>query len=817
VSVILRPRRFGSVLTDLRYAVRLFRRHPALVGTTAIGLSLAIGVATAVFGVVNAAAFRPYDMDDPATVVKVQQLIEDGMSTTWPYSAFRELQDHATLATVEASLQEGVEFSLSRDDERGQARSVAVVSSGYLPMLGGRALIGRTLGPSDDQAGAPPVAVLNHVFWTRRLNADPSIVGRTVWLSGSPVTIVGVLKPRFSGPVDNPPALWLPFAAYDDVYKGHRPIDRASTMGVQVIARTSAVATRASAEAQLSAAAIALPRMGSSDGDTQTHKVTGVALEGAASRIDGPDAVDNYIVFVIVFVILGLVLALACANVANMLLAGASTRAREIGVRLAMGATRGRIVRQLVSESMLIGAASGALGFLIALWIVPVLAALTGLPDTYDLRPDWAVGIFATAVGILSGIGAGLAPARHGAAGDVSGVLKGQSLQSGSSPKASRTRRWFVGFQAASSMLLLVVAALFTRAALHITHVDLGFDAAKLVSVSVRYPDTGFDDNAARAYWQNAAERVGALPGVERTSLALYPPFGGAVEVTELKRRGRAYSIYTNHTDSAYFETAGFRIVRGRGFSDEESTGNAPVALVSENLVRDFLGDKDPIGAPLSDVVQSAKGVTIIGVVADAVTARVRGDGNGTIYRPIDPRALIAARLMVRTNRPQSAAHSIEMAMASIDPRMRATSSIVSTDVDRFLNEPRILATLSTALAALALVLAVVGLYGVTAFIVSQRSQEMSVRMAIGASSGDVVRLLVRDSMRPVATGLVIGLVLALLGSRVLSAALSGLSPYDPLAITAAIGVLAASAMLAVVLPARRAAHADPASVLRQQ
>ena len=805
----------GAWLLDVRHGLRLFGKHPAVIGATVGGLALSIAVGTTVFTILNATVLRPYGMDDPASVVRVQMLIKQGMSNEWPYHAFADMRERAHQSRVEASAQERAPFSMTAGETGARDDSVLIVSGGYLQALGGRAVLGRTLRPSDDEAGAAPVVVLNHRFWAARLNRDAGIVGKTVWLSGTPVTVVGVIDQTFTGPVDQPPAFWAPFGSYGAIYRD-RPINRTSTLSVRVVARVGEHVERDVAERELSVVAAALPDVGIRTESDGMLPVIGVRLDGASSPMDGPDSAAMLLVVGAILLIVGVILALACANVANLLLAGASARTREIGIRLALGASRGRILRQLLGESVLIGLLAGGAGLLLSLWLVPIVVSAVGPPESHDVRPDGAVYLFTAVIAILSGAGAGLAPARHGSRGDLVAVLKSQSAQASGPPAASRLRRSFIGFQAAASILLLVTAALFLRGALYMTRLELGFDADRLATVTPSFPSSELRPEMADAYWRSALEQVRGLPTVEQASLARYPPFGGTTSVTNLDRDGGIYRIYENRTDAEYFATAGFRLLRGRGYRADEVRANAPVAVVSESIVRDFLGGAEPIGATLSAVAEPLSSITIVGVVADAVTARIRGDGNGTIYRPLSSMDLRDARLVVRSAQPSAIVRDVERTLLGIDPRVRLVTNVMSHDVDRYMNEPRVLAGMSAAVASLALVLAVLGLYGVTTFVVNQRTWELHVRQAIGASTGDIVRLLVRQSLTPVLIGLVAGLMVALAAVRVLTPALSGISPYDPAAILGAVGVLVGTALPAVVSPALRAARTDAAAVLRQ-
>jgi predicted permease len=802
----------GHYLQDLRGAARLFRRRPGIIGGTAAGLALAIAVCTTVFTIVDTSLLRQYGMDNPHTVVRVQRLFDRGLATQWPYDVFAQLRAQARLARVEASSSDSVSFSWTPDGEGVHEGDLLAVSGGYLQMLGARAAHGRILLPADDLAGAAGVVVLNHAFWKARFGADASIVGRTAWLSGRPWTIAGVLEPGFTGPEDTPPAIWAPLRSYQAAAYGE-PEDRSSAILVDVIARVLEDRKRAPAQAELSAIAAALPDR-ADVGAGRTARTTGVGLQNASSPLDSTASTDAVLIISLIFLFVGLVLALACANVANLLLAGAARRAKEIGIRFAMGASRSRIVRQLLTESLLIGVAAGLLGVALTFWTLPIVTAAVGMPATYDLRLDVRVLLFATAIALAAGAGAGLAPARHGARRDLAAILKSDGAQSGTPRSAARLRRWFIGFQAAASIVLLVTAALFTRAAAQIATMDLGVEAERLVAASPRF-GRGFPDAAIEAYWRAALERTRAIPSVENASLVLYAPFGDAVGLTNLDVNGARYRLLDNRTDAAYFDTAGVRLVRGRGYSEDEVAASAPVAVVSENVVRDFFGDRDPIGASLGHVFRDLTGVTVVGVVREGAASRIRGAG-GTVYRPLDPVAARAARLLIRGPQPAGILRDVQRTLTAVDSRVRPDVHLVKDDLERHAREPRVLAGVSMTVAAIALGLAVLGMHGVTAFVVGERTREISVRMAIGGSAASVVGLLIRQSVRPILIGGAIGMAIALGVSRLIAPGLSGTSPYDPLALASAVLVLVATSLAAVLAPARRAAKADPALVLRE-
>jgi len=481
-----------------------------------------------------------------------------------------------------------------------------------------------------------------------------------------------------------------------------------------------------------------------------------------------------------------------------------------------LGSTTGRLVRQMVSESLLLGLMAGGLGLLFAIWFVPILGAIIEMPPEFNAAPDGRVLLFAVAVAIVCGLGAVISPARYGARGDVLSALKSQHGWSGRAAVPSRLRTSFVAFQAAVSMLLLVVAALLARTAILMTRADIGFDADRMLAVSLSAPRAGFDE---AAYAQTALLAVRDLPSVERASLSQYQPFGSSVEHDRFTHGGRSYTLYVNRTDADYFATTGLRILRGRSFTAEEVAREAPVALISDSVARSFFQGVDPIGQSVSSLPGEGDRpapATIIGVVADAIVARLRSQSNGTIYRPIRQKRPNPPSVIIRTANPGVAARAVEDALRRIDPRVRPTTSVVRDHLAEYLGQKRMLAWLAGPTAVLALVLAALGVYGVTAFVVSQRTQEVSVRMAMGASSADVLRLLIKEGLRPVIAGLAVGLAGALVVSRMFARELPGISPHDPLAIGVATTTLLAGALVAVLVPARRVAKTDPASVLRE-
>jgi predicted permease len=809
---LCRPsRNRGQMLRDMRFGLRLFRKHPAAVGITTAGLALAIGAVTSVYSVLNAVMLRPYKMDDPWSVVSVPRPGHGPRFTWWSYADFLDLAREARLSEVVASQTDFARFGTTPDEPGTWRLRIMFVSGSYLQTLGGRAAIGRSLDRSDDRPGAPAVVVASHYFWRTKLNGDPSVIGRTVWLNGSPVVVIGILPDTFTGPVEVPPSLWAPLASFDDVYPVPELGPGSKTL-VEVSARLRPGVSLPAAESELNAIAARQPAQGATAAQEAAQRFR---LYSAASPSAGAEAAESYLAVFSILGTIGLVLALACANAANLMLAGAVTRVREIGVRLALGATRRRLIGQLLSESVLLGLICGGLGLLFAWWFVPILAWGLSLPPDVDVAPDGRVLMFALAVTIICGLAAGISPARYGANGDVLSALRAQGRPGWPAGRSSPLRTSFVGFQAAVSLVLLVAAALLTRTALSVTQAGLGFDADRLLAVSAAVPRSNFDQ---AAYFQSALESLRSVPTVERVSLSHYQPFGPSVERDKMTIGGRSYELYNSRVDHTYFATMGLRILRGRGFTPDEVAGGAAVALVSESVVRDFLGGVDPIGRSISSIPAergSQPPATIIGVVGDALLGRLRSERHGMIYWPLSQKPPNPPVIIVRTQNPAAIAHAVETALGKMNSRVRPTTSVVDERIGQYFGEKRMLAVLAAVAAGLALTLAVLGVYGVTAFVVSQRTHEVGVRIAIGASRGDILRLLVRRGLRPVVVGLTAGLVVALLSSQLIASLLAGVGPRDPVAIGLAVALLLGGAVLAVIVPARRAARTDPANILR--
>jgi predicted permease len=845
---------------DILFAIRLLRRHPALFGITVAGLAVAIGITTAALSVAKSVAFAGYGASASESVHRVVLTSGTFKKITgnspfrgqWTFDDYSRLGELSSTMTLVGWASDGAEYRGSSNDGAPQDVRYLAVSGNYFTVLGMRASAGRLLSPADDTPGSSSV-VVSQGFWKNRLGADPAIVGRTIWLGNRSYTIVGVVDRKHTTPsmFGRPPALWMSLAAHRDAWSGRTSagIDdlrvrlaarrgdtgseaiaqdrydaieaelvappRAWNPAVEVLGRLNTGITRAQAEAEIGALALSLAN---ATGVTRRPIVHLEAID--QNRTDAKTAAA------ILLIIVGLVLFVACANVTNVLLASAASRRREIGTRLAIGASRGRILRQLLTESVLLGSISSFVGLGIAMAVLPSFAALIQVPPAFDVSPD--LGIYASlgAMTVVVGILAGLAPARYGQGQDLTTALKVDQAGAPLPLPKARLRSLLIATQAAVSAVLLVLAGLLARSLIETSRLAVDYDVNPFMTLNVGNPTTGSAWGSARrdAYWTGFLEQVRQIPGVASAALAVAPPFSGT---TTAPQRINDRILDRNEVSPDYFHTVGISLVRGRTFTPEEVRTEAPVAIISASLAREVWGSENPLGASLDRVwgpataddaklpglYRKPKDARVIGVVGN-VTARLGRQPFPAVYLPISQTSV--PRLVVRAQRePGPLVQPLRDVLQSFDPRLQPTAIFARDELRRQLEVPQTLAVLSLAVGLVALGLAVIGLFGVTAFVVEQRTHELSVRRALGAGHLELMTMLLRESLRPVFVGLLCGLFVSVAGGRVLQSLLYGVSPRDPVAFVGAVGVLVVAASAAVLVPARRAARINPAQLLK--
>jgi predicted permease len=814
---ISHARPLDGVARDLMFGARVYRRQWGVVAVTVVSLGLAIGVCTAVFSGVYAFFLRPLGVASPDRAVHLWRTHENGASAYWSYAEYLATRQQTRSVVLEPIIEAHV---ATGDNSPGSTdiswARIGLITGTFFATFGGEAKAGRLIGPHDDILGAPLVGVVNYYFWNRWLGGDPGIVGRTVRLGKVPVRIVGVASRWFTGPEWQDRDFWLPLMASSTAWPKYGPLHASSTAQVKVVGQIAEDRTLDQARAEVSAV---LRSVAAAGAPTTLKPATGV--DTAA-----PPGPEGGFIPGVALAAIALVLMLASLNVANLLLASGAGRRREMAVRLAMGATRRRLARQLLTESLALAVLAGVAGLVFAMWLTVPLARLVGLGTESEVTaPDTTVYLFLTAASLVAGLVAGFAPARTGARGDLLSPVRGDGTPGIASPPTRRLRAVFVGVQAAASMVLLVLAALLTRALVHTGTVDLGFPADRLLSVTLGTP-RNMDAPTLASIRAAVVERLKALPGVEAAALVHAPPLeASAHSKSRFTRGGRPYLVTENMGSADYLAAAGLRMIRGRSFTSEEISATPPaesvrtrppVAVISETLVRDYWGESDPIGTSLDRVDPKLAGTYVIGVVADAITYRLEEPRTPAIYYPLSPMAGYATIVVRVQEKPEAFVEHVRSAGKAVDSRVSASAWLATRSIDRAQRQAAMLATLGGLGGGLALALAVLGVFSVTAFVVGQRTREIGLRMAVGASASRIVRLLLREGLRPVVVGLIVGLIAAIAGSRVLAAALFGLSPYDPLALTAAVAVLLTAGVAAILIPARRASRVDPAKTLRE-
>jgi putative ABC transport system permease protein len=806
------------MIGDLRLAIRSLRRRPLLFLVAASALALGIGASTAVFSVVDAVLLRPLPFAQAERLFLLWQSIPEAhapfVEVTYPF--YREIgartRSFAGLAAMPVS---NSGFTIGGGEPlRVDGR---IVSGTFFDVLGARAALGRTFGPDEDKVGMSRVIVISDGLWRRGFGGDPAVVGRTLDVDGTPMTVIGVMPPAFRYP--SGADLWTPLVPVIP-----EVVEKPNVAWAIVIARLAPGVSAAQARAELDDLTAAQLKIYAPTSPPVKSVLRPLAREWfGASRPA-------------LLILLGavlLVLLLACANVAALLLARAAARQREIAVRLALGASRGRLARELLAEAALIAAVGGAAGTLLATWGVRGLIGLVpaAVPRLQDTAIDLRVLAFALALTATAALAAGLVPALLASRTSLAEVLADGARTADSSARQARARAVLVAAEAAIALVLLAGAGLLTRTFENLRHLDLGFDPERVLAAEIHGPRGKYEGaEARRQLYRTLVERVEALPGVRSAAAVSIRPLWGPdgdnwryrLEGQSEAEAERNPSLNLEIATPGFFRTMAMPIRRGRVFGEQDTAGVAPVVVISETLARRCWPGQDPIGrrlqVPMPSPPYAPTWMTVVGVVGEARYRElelVRNDFYMS-YLQADPGL---RHLVVRTDGdPMVAVAGVRAAVASID-RELVLSDVTSMTalVATARGGARFAMQLLAAFALTALLLAALGIYGVLAFVVGRRTREVGVRMALGARAADVLVLVMRQGMAPVAAGLAVGLACALALGRAASALLFGVPPHDPVTLGAAATVLATTALLACALPARRAARIDPAQALRDE
>jgi predicted permease len=807
---------------DLRYAARTLARTPAFSVVAVLSLALGIGANTALFSLMDVMLLRALPVKNPQELVEFVRVHPDGaMMTNLPYPVFEYFRrDHSVLADVFAISPASPVLRAGGISERAAAHEV---SGSFFPSLGVQALMGRTITPDDDRVGpANRVAVIGYAFWSRQFGRDPSALGADVRLSGERFTVVGIMPPEFFG-LDRGrvPDLWVPLAVDPD------------PGGAWVLGRlrpgVSVERARAQLEPLFQQALESLrddlklwPERGRTAFLAQRLLVNR-ATEGASgvrwAYWEGSSPLK------ILIGLTGLVLLIACANLANLLMARSAARSREIGIRLALGAGRWRLVRQLMTENLLLSLAGGALGLLVAGWGHRLLLGYLvrdPLSVALDFRLDYRLLGFGLALSVATGLLFGLMPAIRVTRADVSGAIHTAGRQRG--PLHLPLAKGLLVVQIALSMVLLIGAGLAARSLRYLGAADLGLAHENLLLMDIH--PAASTPQARQRFWMELTRRISGLPGVQSVALAGDAVFGNGgwnqdVWIDRPGEPAQDAKVSMNLVSPGFFATAGIPILTGREFGERDRENAPLVALVNRTFARRFFGNENPLGKRFGDRGQaSSDRYEIVGVVGDAKYGSVREQTQPMVFHPLwqePPRASLVVH--VRTmSEPTALAPSLRREILAIDgdaliSEVRTMPQVIRSQ----LRQDRMFATLASFFALLALALGAIGIYGIVAYRVAHRTAEIGVRMALGAQKSDVLWLIMRETLALLAAGAAIGVPAALAAARLIKSLLFGLEPSDPLTITCATAVLFAAGALAGFLPARRAASIEPTLALRSE
>jgi putative ABC transport system permease protein len=807
---------------DIRYGIRMLLKAPSVSIVATIALALGIGANTAIFSVVNAVLLRPLPFVQSENLVNVWEIDttrgSSRGSASYPNFADWRDQNHVF---EHMSTYHGNDFILTGRGEPARLQG-AVVNADLFPLLGVSPVLGRGFLPDEDKPGEHGrVVVLSQDLFQKRFNSDPNVIGQSLVLDGKNYSIVGVMPRAFQFPIQNEPVEFWTTVAVDR--EGADPItNERGAHYMNVIARLKPGVTKEQAQAEMTAIS---GRLEKQYPDSDLHKSTNV--EPMLQALVG----DIRPALLILLGAVGCVLLIACANVANLLLARAMSRHKEMAIRAALGASRSRVIRQLLTESVLLSLAGGALGLFLAVWWSDLLVALgkENIPRALQVGLDWRVLAFTFVVSVFTGILFGLVPAIHSSKTELTESLKEGGRGSGEGARRNFVRGGLVVSELAIAVVLLIGAGLLIQSLWRLRHVSPGFDSQNLLTLVVGIPEVKYPVARQDQFFQDVLTRVRSLPGVRSAGTVIPLPLSGDLFRISFETEGRP--VAKGEQPSAdffaisndYFKTLGVSMLRGRDFNDRDTGKSTGVVIVNQSFAKLYFPNEDPVGKRIkpgiSTLTEKSDWREIVGVVSDVRNRNLNSDLRPGYFVPQSQVPFNQMSLVIRTSTdPKSLVSAIQNEVHAMDQEVPVFNvKTMDEHIATTVAAPRFNTTLLVIFAAVALVLTIVGLYGVMSYSVAQRTNEIGIRMALGAQTRDVLRLIVSQGVKLVLLGLAIGLVGAFALTKLISSLLFGVTTKDPLTFAAVAILLTLIAIVACFIPARRATRLDPLKALHYE
>ena len=818
-----------NLIKDIRYGVRMLMKNPGVTLVAVITLALGIGANTAIFSGVSAFLSKPLSVPNPSNLVRPMEIAEDrGVTDEFSYPDFVDYRDQSTSyngLAAEDMLQAAIDAENQNDVIWGQ-----VVSANYFDVLEVKPILGRTFLPDEDKnAGANAVVLLSHSFWQRRLASDPNIVGKTVQLNNRAYQVIGITPEYFIGTkfalaLD----FWTPISMAEDLRRSPDLLKERGSHWMNVIGRLKPGVSISQASAEMNAISTRLNQAYPDNRASSTQAQVLTEVDGRWEEMGNVFKSAGAIAMAIV----GLVLLIACANVANLMLARAAARRKEIGIRLALGANRARLIRQLLTESLLLSILGGGLGLLLAFWVTDLMQAFVPILEYKIVDNFFAIDsralVFTFVISLATGLVFGLAPAWHSSNPDVVPVLKGDpEMARRGKRRAFGLRNVLVVAQVALSLVVLVCGGLFIKSFRKAQTMDPGFDNNKGLIVSLSPTLVGYEEEQSRIFYKQVLERVSHVPGIEAASFTRTLPLGDSSnssgpilkEGETLPRGSAGRNIMNTVVSPNYFSTMQIPLVDGRDFNDRDTTKTQRVIVINQRMAEMLWPGESAVGKRIFIGADSKDPLEVVGVVKTGKYRTLAEDPKPFYYSSMDQRRPATMALVMRPNvDPLSLVGTIRSEVAGIDRRV-PLFAVKTMDQHKTyaLWAPNMAASFSLAFGVVAILLSAVGLYSVMAYVVSQRTREVGIRMALGANRGDVMKMITRQGMVLAAVGVGIGLVLALALAQVLSSLLIGISGYDVTTFVIVPSLLVGVALVACYLPARRATKVDPLVALRYE